>query len=419
LTPGPGREASFRDTASTPSAASSAKVRAHYRQADDEVEADAPAPPKRPPPLRQQIEAYFSNDSLRTNRPLYDLIRDSSDGWIDLEEVLGLKQLRSLHVKRDDVLRALRGSWLETWSDGLSAALRRPPDRPLPTFGGPAAAPGRRPAPPEADPFSADAGDQRRSQDAACREEGVVATDVLKTGPMQWQADQELKRQRAASGAAGPAAKRPREEASGSRFTGVVSTFNLRLGLGKIKCHQTGRDVVINVAELAGFDVGDAVSFLITKDPVLGTPRAQKLKHLGAEEADEEAGAKGPEAEAEAAEGAEEGEEEAAAAGEVEEEVAAPESPHTPPQEESDDEETKRKKLRSAINELPPDYEMGTRLSGVIKGLNKRLGLGGVKCTETGRLVKVPMSELAGFEVGDIVSFALNSSGQALGIEAA
>merc|ERR1712151_657380 len=36
------------------------------------------------------------------------------------------------------------------------------------------------------------------------------------------------------------------------------------------------------------------------------------------------------------------------------------------------------------------------RCTGVIKGFNKRLAIGGIACSESGRLVKVPVAELAG-----------------------
>merc|ERR1719394_2276440 len=55
----------------------------------------------------------------------------------------------------------------------------------------------------------------------------------------------------------------------GRRLHGVVDAFNMRLGLGKIKCTESGSNVVVAVADLAGFDVGDSVTFILVKDPVL------------------------------------------------------------------------------------------------------------------------------------------------------
>lgn len=392
-----------------------------------------PRPPSRAPPLRQQLEAYFSNECLRTNRQLYDFMSEAPDGWVDVDELLGLKQLRAIRATRGDVLRALDGSWLETWTDGASAALRRPPSRPLPAFEGEApegGASGWLASPHALSRAFAVAG--RRLPAACDTEEGVVATDVAASMLLPASRPSAGKTAGAAAGSAA-AAKRPRGEAGLDRCTGVVSTFNLRLGLGKIRCNETGRDVAIGIQDLAGFDVGDAVSFLLTRDPELGTPRAEQLRH--AEGSDAGLAAAAPPAPRPPAAAPPPRRAITKSAPLVRRQsLLAPstpparggagekdvESPHTPADELSEEEEGARtKRLRSSVNELPPGYEVGTRLSGEIRGFNQKLGLAGVRCAETGRLVRVATRELVGFQVGDLVSFALDAAGQACYVEAA
>lgn len=427
----------------------------------------APAPPKRPVPLRKSLEAYFSNEGLKSDRYLLELILESPDGWVDMEVVLGLKQVRALRAKRSDVLRELRDSWLETSSDpdGSSAAIRRPPNRgPLPKLGGAA-------------PAAAAAAAAAAAEEAG----GTVAADVTR-GPWRWPAEERMrnamegafgsegeppsKRMRPTPGAQAsstPSRPAPRaakgQPAAGAgsggvsdsrRLTGEVKTFNMRLGLGKIACKETRRDVVVRVADLAGFDVGDEVSFILAADPELGTPSASKLRALDADDDDEEdedeeaaeGGADGADGEEEPEEEAHDGaaEEEAMENEEVEEEVAQappprPARPQRPPQ---------RPPARGPPAAPPaaaapaapgrpagasgkgagrpvarPPMAPGQRLSGTIKGLNKKLGVGGITCAETGSIVKVPATDLAGFETGDYVTFLLGRKGEATEVEAA
>eukprot|EP00428_Durinskia_dybowskii_P041567 CAMPEP_0170278358 /NCGR_PEP_ID=MMETSP0116_2-20130129/39184_1 /TAXON_ID=400756 /ORGANISM="Durinskia baltica, Strain CSIRO CS-38" /LENGTH=403 /DNA_ID=CAMNT_0010529671 /DNA_START=47 /DNA_END=1254 /DNA_ORIENTATION=+ len=297
------------------------------RQSPDAIHAGAPpppAPPKGPPPLRQTLEAIFSNENLKQDRYLYDLISESPGGWVDLEIVLGFKKVRALKAKRDDVLRALRDSWLETWRDpnGTSAAVRRPLDRSqIPSLSSVS----------KAKVAASPAGGQQASKrkaggDKEGQEEGIVASDVTRLGPRRWPAEERLSLAMASAykSAEEPAAKRPRGAEVGAaaggdpveavapskmmsrargarasvaagldgepsrRLTGKVKTFSMRLGLGKILCAETGRDVVVRIADLAGFDVGDEVSFLLVADKELGTPSGVKLRAIDASDADDD-----------------------------------------------------------------------------------------------------------------------------------
>lgn len=98
---------------------------------------DAPLPPQRAPPLKQVIESYFEDESLKQDRYLCDIITESPGGWVDLDVVLALRRVRALKAKRDDVIRTLRGSQrLEIWHDPVdgSSAVRRSKGRPPPKY---------------------------------------------------------------------------------------------------------------------------------------------------------------------------------------------------------------------------------------------------------------------------------------------
>lgn len=214
-----------------------------------------------------------------------------------------------------------------------------------------------------------------------------------------------------------------------SRLTGVVKAFNMRLGLGKISCAETGRDVVVKVADLAGFDVGDEVSFLLAADPVLGTPRAVRLRAIDASDAEEdEAGEDGM-----AADGAEIDEDGAEAEEPPPRVAARPPAAAATPRSATPaaarprpvaaaPAPARRAPPAVAAPQRPPAPRRpvvpGQRLTGSIKGVNKKLGIGGITCTETGEIVKVPIADLAGFEAGDFVSFVIGKNGRATDIEA-
>merc|ERR1719229_1944968 len=180
----------------------------------------------------------------------------------------------------------------------------------------------------------------------------------------------------------------------------------MRLGLGKIHCHETEKDVVISVVDLTGFDIGDEVTFLIKTDD-FGTPRACKLRPVGGLSDDDDD-------EEEAVEEDGQDEEEV----EVDQDNEEPEQLDYEKYDEEEEEVPEEPAQPVRRQPAPVDIEPGTRLTGTIKGINKKLGLGGITCTETGRLVKVMIAELAGFEAGDSVSFDWGKDGLAKNVEA-
>eukprot|EP00930_Biecheleria_cincta_P029971 TRINITY_DN20793_c0_g1_i1.p1 TRINITY_DN20793_c0_g1~~TRINITY_DN20793_c0_g1_i1.p1 ORF type:complete len:502 (+),score=91.15 TRINITY_DN20793_c0_g1_i1:89-1594(+) len=324
----------------------------------------APLPPKRPPPLRQQIEACFSNDGLRQDALLREQIAESPGGWIDLEAILSLKRVRALHAKREDVVQALRDSWLEIWLDPESsaAAVRRPPDKgPLPSLASPvprantsankALAKNTTPVMHTRTDHGGHKASRSQTAGAGSLAGQTSSTAVLFPGRLRGEISsydeesgdaciscgqvevlfgrqvtvdwRELEQTgvavsigssvsfRVELGAAGePRAKelqlhaddtndddseeRPSKRSRntdesgknvavvGNRYSGTLKAFHAKIGVGLISCPELrtifGRDVAVTAAELAGFQAGDAVSFVLAMDPELGTPQAERLE---------------------------------------------------------------------------------------------------------------------------------------------
>ncbi|CAK0828001.1 unnamed protein product, partial [Prorocentrum cordatum] len=400
----------------------------------------APAPPEGPPPLQTQVEACFSDEHLRCDRHLQELISDSPGGWVDLEAVLALRQLRGLRARPADVLRALAGSWLQVWRDpdGTSAALRRPPERgPLPALEAPAPAAARRrqrPAvevagaavPADAAPaagqvilpgrmrgtvvhFDEEAGsasiscqqtqalfqkhvhaEWRELEQAGASDIGAAVSfrvevcgaggqprarevRLLEEAPADLQEQPEgADCEGDGAGGARPAAG---EGAEDDRYTGQIKSFHEGIGVGFISCRALratfGRDVALNQEDRAGFGVGDAVSFALDVDDV-GTPKATRLRAAGASvPAAASAPTKRPAPQPPAAAGA------------------------LPP---------KRKSDAVAV-------PSGKRHKGFVRSFDEALGVGRLARSLAGGGPELPVSaaELAGFAVGDCVSFAFGA----------
>lgn len=70
--------------------------------------------------------------------------------------------------------------------------------------------------------------------------------------------------------------------AGDARFLGVIRAFHRGVGLGFVACGalraRLGRDVSVAAAEIAGFEVGDTISFAMRLDPEFGTPWAVRLE---------------------------------------------------------------------------------------------------------------------------------------------
>mmetsp|Transcript_66382 Transcript_66382/g.130803 ORF Transcript_66382/g.130803 Transcript_66382/m.130803 type:complete len:379 (+) Transcript_66382:61-1197(+) len=344
----------------------------------------APLPPQRPPPLKQVIEAYFSDLSLKQDRFMYNTIRDSPGGWVDIDVVVGLKRVRALKANREEVMRVVRGSrQVELWHDPAdsSAAIRRSQGRPLPKLETQEALPAdceeedealpaeeepkpppRRSATPKPPP-----GTPLRKNGASLLDEDVVVPDA--------------KRARAE-----PAEVRP-----GNRYVGRIKSFHKVLRMGFIACKPTfaafEKDIALDRNEVAGFGVGDVVSFTLAVDPDFGTPKAEALKAAGEAELDRPV-----------------------------QPTPALQSTARPARLPA------RAKSRPARPEAAaPSDVTAMRFVGKVLSMDEETRMGKISCPQTfgflGCHVTVGEAESAGFEAGDRVSFSLRA-GRAVELEA-
>lgn len=62
------------------------------------------------------------------------------------------------------------------------------------------------------------------------------------------------------------------------RHVGIIKSFNATLRMGKITCIQTQQDIAINDVELGEFGVGEKVCYTVAVDPQFGTPMAANVQ---------------------------------------------------------------------------------------------------------------------------------------------
>jgi len=369
----------------------------------------APLPPRGKPPLKQQIESYFSDEGLKQDAYFRDLIAESPGGWVDVDIILGLRQIKSYRAKRADVLQALHSSWLETYADpdGSSAAVRRPPGRAMPKVTRPQVQPPV--ASKEEDvetaedqggqdnilpgrltgtvlSFNEDTGDaliscsetealfqQHVAMDwreleragsavnigslvSFCVSLGLQGEPRARELQLEAPEDDDDSEHEAVVASKRRKTDRATQAVVGKRYDGCIKSFHAGIGLGFISCKEThatyGRDVTIDRAEFAKFRVGDKVSFTLAEDPELGTPKATDL------------------------------------------DTAVPAVPEAP-------------QGRAA----QPGEAPSGRFMGLIIAFNEAIGIGKIVCPDTyayfHRDVALPKAELAGFGVGDRISFLL------------
>mmetsp|Transcript_48920 Transcript_48920/g.91553 ORF Transcript_48920/g.91553 Transcript_48920/m.91553 type:complete len:671 (+) Transcript_48920:114-2126(+) len=275
LTPGPGGQPPARGPPQAQRALPAKRAAQEHREEDEEVVAKprpkpaapgAPQAPGKPPPLKQQIESYFSEQGLKQDVYLRDIIESSPGGWVDVEDLLNLKRIKALRATKDDVLHALSTgtSWLEVFEseDGISAAVRRPENRPIPQVQQPAVA---------------------KSTAREPLERSIQARGPIKPG----------------------GTKRPMEpirpgKASGrtllpGRMEGLLSSYDEESGDATISCAQTEalfqKDVTLTWQELekagTAINIGSLVSFLVELGPN-GDPQARDLQFRIPEEEEEE-----------------------------------------------------------------------------------------------------------------------------------
>merc|ERR1712183_616732 len=108
------------------------------------------------------------------------------------------------------------------------------------------------------------ASEQRRQSPAVMPSHSVKREDGDDSG---WEED----------GDEQPLAKVPRKDARTGRHSGVVKSFNSAVGIGRIACARMTTLVAVDAAELAGFAVGDRVTFRIAMDD-FGNRKAAELE---------------------------------------------------------------------------------------------------------------------------------------------
>jgi len=85
--------------------------------------------------LRSQIEYYLSDDNLRHDQFFHGKISADSEGWLEMQFIMGCKRVQAMLATPENVVEALQGSAVEVRADGL--AIRRANNAALPVFVGP------------------------------------------------------------------------------------------------------------------------------------------------------------------------------------------------------------------------------------------------------------------------------------------
>jgi len=261
------------------------------------------------PSLKSLVETLLDDDSLRSDVVLHGLVASSPDGWIDADSILSLRKVKALNVRRADLFSALRDSWLEVWrhSDG-SGAVRRPSGKPLPDTAaidavrpkpapkassalGRPLVPGLRQPAAKASASSATSYRKRPPEVQSARVEADLMRRVEPTRTATQKADEppeHSKNSERLGQLEEPELKRRKrgvadiEDIKTSRLAGRVKSMNRNSGLGRIECEeaimQFGKIVAFDALEYRGLREGDAVTFNVTIDPRLGTPKASHIR---------------------------------------------------------------------------------------------------------------------------------------------
>lgn len=335
----------------------------------------APVPPKKPPPLRQSVEACFSDNNLKTDRDMREIILADPEGWVDVDDVLELKRVRAYRATREELIPVLQDSpTLELWYDPVdgSARVRRRDLDPksLPAFEGRAMLGLRRPRKPVVEEPDDEEEDAPQAVDDD--DEDVA---LVKDGRTP------AKRKRCPNAEVKP----------GARFVGRIKSFHSTVGMGFVECRPTfevyGRDLALDKENMKSFLVGECVAFGLAVDADFGTPKAVELE--AANEADidfcvQEAPAPEPAARRPPAKAQKPG---------------APKAGAQP---------------AASPGGAPAAPLASMRFIGRILQIDEATGMGKIACPETfaalGRHVQVSQEEYAGFDTGDRVSFALRAA---------
>jgi len=320
--------------------------------------------------------------SLKQDRFMYNTIRDSPGGWVDIDVVVGLKRVRVLKASREEVMRVVRGSrQVELWHDPAdsSAAIRRYQGRPLPKL-----ETQEEPKPPEEEEALPIEEEPKLPPRRAATPKPPPGAPPRNNGARQLDED-----------VVGPDAKRrkaePAEVRPGNRYVGRIKSFHKVLRMGFIACKPTfaafEKDIALDRNEVAGFGVGDVVSFTLAVDPNFGTPKGEALK----------------------------------AAGEAELDRLVQPTPAVQGTPRPARLPARAKALPARVEAVAPSDVTAMRFVGKVLSMDEETRMGKISCPQTfgflGCHVTVGEAESAGFEAGDRVSFSLRA-GRAVDLEA-
>eukprot|EP00929_Paragymnodinium_shiwhaense_P120678 TRINITY_DN92685_c0_g1_i1.p1 TRINITY_DN92685_c0_g1~~TRINITY_DN92685_c0_g1_i1.p1 ORF type:complete len:440 (+),score=134.02 TRINITY_DN92685_c0_g1_i1:73-1392(+) len=347
------------------------------------------------PSLRKHIEAYFSDDGLRQDMYLRQLVADSPEGWVDVEDILALKHVKATRARREDVFSALAESWLEIWrDDDGGGALRRPVEMSLPEAG------------------------TAKSSTAAAAPRNGASKGAPAPAP--------------SSKAKAAEVKEDATPASGDmlfpgRLTGTISSYDEEASTAAIACAQTQAlfqcDVAVGPADLQGFlrrrqgvlNIGTPVSFRVQlrKD---GKPTARELElQKGGEDTEQarSAAKKRPWL----LDGDEEGLPPATKRAATAQQQPKAEMKKEEPEDEAEEESTgvaskapaapkAAAKAKAVIKKI---HLLDRRFNGTVKSFNAALGVGRIASKAHATLLAVDKADLSGFVVGDKITFKVDT----------
>lgn len=82
--------------------------------------------------VRKLVEYYLSDENLQHDTFFQKKIAADTEGWIDLDIVMGCKKIQAMEITKDELWNSLRDSSLELRPESAGMAVRRTGNRPLP-----------------------------------------------------------------------------------------------------------------------------------------------------------------------------------------------------------------------------------------------------------------------------------------------
>eukprot|EP00930_Biecheleria_cincta_P035555 TRINITY_DN24452_c0_g1_i1.p1 TRINITY_DN24452_c0_g1~~TRINITY_DN24452_c0_g1_i1.p1 ORF type:complete len:443 (+),score=72.67 TRINITY_DN24452_c0_g1_i1:121-1449(+) len=83
---------------------------------------------------RKQVEYYLSDENLRHDHFFHEKIAADTEGWIDLDIIMGCNKIQAMEITKDELVNALQESPLDLRLESAGFAVRRTGNRPLPNL---------------------------------------------------------------------------------------------------------------------------------------------------------------------------------------------------------------------------------------------------------------------------------------------